>query len=274
MPTKNRGQMLRRAIDSVMEQDYGNFELVVVDDGSTDDTPSVLAEYQKRYSHFRFYRNVQSVGVGAARNLAVQKCRGKLVTGLDDDDRFCPDRLSSLMKAFDLKYAFICSGVVWDYGDRSKLADNKPMVFDLQKQLSYNHATTQVLVLKERFLAIGGYDEALVARIDYDAWTCLMAKYGQAKRIANPSYILSRDEGVERITNSERNIKGNHQFVEKHRSKMNRTNIVNQAFWDIYAQNIPMGFGLLLRQLTAGYGWLKFKYFIRVNFLPNWHQRR
>jgi glycosyltransferase involved in cell wall biosynthesis len=273
MPTKNRGQLLKRAIDSVMCQDYGNFEMVVVDDGSTDDTPSVLSDYQHRYENFRFYRNDQASGVAAARNLAVSKCRGEFVTGLDDDDRFCVDRLSSLMTAYDEQYAFICSAVIWDYGDRTKVADNKPMIFNLQQQLSYNHATTQVLVLKERLLAIGGYDDSLAARVDYDAWTCLMSKYGKAKRIANPSYILSRDEGIVRITNSERNIKGNHQFVAKHKDKMNRVNLDNQAFWDMYAQNKPMGIRLLLRQMRAGYAWIKLKYFIRINFLPNWHQR-
>jgi glycosyltransferase involved in cell wall biosynthesis len=273
MPSKNRGPMLKRAIDSVLSQDYANFELVVVDDGSTDETPKLLADYQSKYDNVRFYRNETSAGVGAARNLAIEKSKGMYITGLDDDDCFYPNRLSSLMAAYEDKYAFVCSSVIWDFGHRRKLADKKAMVFNLSQQLSYNHATTQVLVLRERMLAIGGFDCDLVARIDYDAWTCLMERFGDAKRINVPSYLLSREDGVERITTSERNIQGNHQFVEKHRANMSVSNLDNQAFWDMYAQQKPFGLVALLKQIWAGQVMIKLKYFIRINFLPNWHRK-
>ena len=272
MPTKNRGPMLKRAIDSILAQDIEHFELVVVDDGSTDDTPALLAHYQNQHHNFRFYRNEQSQGVAKARNLAIEKSLGKFVTGCDDDDWFEPQRLTQMLDAYDPKYAFVCTGVVWDYGERraSKVADTKAMIFDLNQQLSYNHATTQVLVERMRMLSIGGFDTELVARIDYDGWTRLIEKFGAAKRISAASYNLSRDDGVERVTTSARNIKGNHQFVAKHRHLMNEVNITNQEFWDMYAQNKRLGFIELLKQLVAGYGWIKFKYFVRVNFLPNW----
>lgn len=273
MPSKNRGPLLKRAIDSVMAQDYENFELVVVDDGSTDDTAQVLQAYRQKYQNFRFFRNEQSLGVAGARNLAIENARGEFITGLDDDDWFLPHRLSSLMAAYDDKYAFVCSGAVWDWGHRQKVADNKAMIFSLKQQLSYNHATSQVLVKRERMLAIGGFDSNLVARLDYDAWTCLMEKYGDAKRINAATYVLSRDEGVERITTSERNIKGNHQFFEKHRDKMTWANRVNQEFWDIYARQSAFGPWLLCRQLLAGLMMFKLRYFVRINFLPNWHKR-
>ena len=166
MPSKNRGPMVKRAIDSVMSQNYPNFELVVVDDGSTDDTPALLEEYAQRYDNFRYYRNEQSRGVAAARNLAIEKSEGEFVTGLDDDDSFAPERLSTLMAAYEDQYAFVCSSVVWDYGHRQKVADDKAMVFSLSDQLSYNHATTQVLVRKERMEAISGFDTTLNARIE------------------------------------------------------------------------------------------------------------
>lgn len=272
MPSKNRGPLLKRAIDSVMSQDYPNFELVVVDDGSTDDTPQVLQSYRQKYDNFRYLRNEQSAGVARARNQAIEAANGEFVTGLDDDDQFCPNRLSSLMAAYDDKYAFVCSSTIWDWGNRRKLADTKTGEFTLEQQLSYNHASTQVLVKKQRMLAIGGFDENLVARIDYDAWTCLMEKFGNARRINPASYILSRDEGVERITTSERNIKGNQQFYQKHQDKMNWANRTNQEFWDMYARQSPFTLKALLRQLAAGLVGFKLRYFIRINFLSNWNR--
>ena len=87
--------------------------------------------------------------------MALQHCQGELVTGLDDDDWFLPHRLRRLYQAYDDKYAFVCSGVIWDFGivkgkAKRKRADSRAKVFNLTQQLSYNHATTQVLVSKSR----------------------------------------------------------------------------------------------------------------------------
>jgi glycosyltransferase involved in cell wall biosynthesis len=267
LPTKNRITLLRRAIDSVLSQNYSNFELIVVDDGSTDETPGVLKDYQQKSDKIFVYRNSTSMGVAAARNFAIRASSGEFVTGLDDDDYFCPGRLNSLMAAYDDQYAFVCSSVIWDFGERQKVADKKARVFSLQQQLSYNHATTQVLVRRERMLAIGGFDEKLAARLDYDAWTCLMVRYGAARRINPPTYVLSRSEAIERITTGNANVIGNHQFVSKHRAKMNTKNLYNQHFWDMYARNAPFGFIELLRQLWAGNIIVKLKYYVRINFL-------
>ncbi len=263
LPTKNRSKLLKRAIDSVLAQDYKNFELIIVDDGSTDNTHSLLIHYQQHSDNVFFYRNNKSQGVVAARNLAIEKSNGEFITGLDDDDYFCVNRLSSLMSAYDEKYAFVCSSVIWEYSNFKIISDKKRMVFSLQQQLSYNHATTQVLVKRERMLAIGGFDINLVARLDYDAWTRLMIHFGSALRINQPSYILSRENGVDRITDGSANILGNHQFLKKHRSIMNKKNLLNHAFWDIYAQNKSLKFKELLPQLCAGNWVMKLKYFMQ-----------
>lgn len=274
MASKNRRSLLKRAMESVLSQDYPNFELVVVDDGSTDDTPELLQQYQQQHQNLRFIRNEQSVGVARARNMAIEAAQGEFISGLDDDDYFMPSRLKSLMAAYDERYAFICSSAIWDWGHKTKVADGTAKVFSLSEQLSYNHATSQVLVKRERMLAIGAFDTQLVARIDYDAWTCLMEKYGDAKRINQATYVVSRDDGIERITTSDRNIKGNLQFVEKHKGKMNRANLLNQAFWDMYARQSAFSLKQLCQQMTAGLMMIKLRYFIRINFLPNWHKQK
>ncbi|MFK5985119.1 MAG: glycosyltransferase [Pseudomonadota bacterium] len=267
MATKNRAQLLCRAIDSVLAQDYENFELIIVDDGSNDNTPSKLLVYQQQNSNISFYRNEKSLGVAAARNLAIEQSKGEFVTGLDDDDYFYNNRLSSLMSAYDDQYAFICSSSIWDFGNHKTIADKKTLVFSLRQQLSYNHATTQVLVKRERMIAIGGFDVNMVARLDYDAWTRLMICYGNSFRINHPSYVISRNDGIERITGSPNNIIGNHQFLNKHKERMNTRNLYNWAFFDIYAQQKPFGIKLLLQQLWAGNVMMKLKYFIRRNFI-------
>jgi len=271
MPTKNRPELVKKAIDSVINQDYDNFELIIINDGSTDGTFSLLQSYQNKYDNIHCFHNETSVGVAQARNQALENCSGEFITGLDDDDCFVPDRLSSLMTHYDDKYSFICSSVVWDFGHKQKIADNQRREINLNDQLNYNHATTQVLVKKERFDAIGGFDHNLVARIDYDAWTRLIETYGCALRIANPSYILNRSNEVVRITTSQRDVEGNHQFLAKHKHKMSTQNLINHEFRDLYARNAPYTFKTFISHLPAGYVINKLKYFVRRNFFKNWH---
>lgn len=268
MATKNRAALLCRAIDSVLAQDFTNYELVIVDDGSTDNTPEVLQSYQCRHPHINCLRNDHSQGAATARNQAIALAKGHFITGLDDDDQFSKDRLNILLNAYHDRYSLVCTSVIWDWGNRSKVADASNKIFTFTDQLDYNHATSQVLVRRDRFLAIGGFDQNMDARIDYDAWTRLTEQFGPAKRIDNPCYILGREPGVKRITNSQKNITGNQQFLSKHRSKMTRRNIVNQEFWDLYARNSPIGFTSLIRQLNAGYMGLKLKYYLKCKI--NW----
>jgi len=91
MPTHNYGRYISRAIDSVLSQQGVNVELIVVDDGSTDDTAEVLASYGERLRPFR----QENQGAPTARNLGLQKATGKFVVFLDSDDWLLKDALRS-----------------------------------------------------------------------------------------------------------------------------------------------------------------------------------
>jgi glycosyltransferase involved in cell wall biosynthesis len=89
LTTHNRPDMCREAIDSVLAQEGVEFELVVVDDGSTDDTPAMLASYGDA---IRVARK-ENGGVASARNVGIQLAKGNLLAFLDDDDLFLPGKL-------------------------------------------------------------------------------------------------------------------------------------------------------------------------------------
>lgn len=86
IPTYNRAALLREALDSVFAQTFTDYEVIVVDDGSEDDTPAVIASYGQRV---RFYRQENS-GPGAARNLGIQNAAGEYLAFLDSDDVWFP----------------------------------------------------------------------------------------------------------------------------------------------------------------------------------------
>lgn len=94
LPTYNRAEMLGMAIDSVLAQDYKNWELLIVDDGSTDQTETVVAEKQKKDSRI-VYHKVENGERSRARNIGISLAKGDYVCFLDSDDRFLKDNLTN-----------------------------------------------------------------------------------------------------------------------------------------------------------------------------------
>jgi glycosyltransferase involved in cell wall biosynthesis len=97
--TYNRGPLLAQTIRSVLAQSYQDFELLIVDDCSTDDTAEVVAGFADH--RIRYVRNPSNLGMYANRNRCLQLARGELIAQLDDDDLYLPDALSSLVAALD-----------------------------------------------------------------------------------------------------------------------------------------------------------------------------
>ena len=97
IPTYNRAHFVREAIDSVLGQTYQDFEIIVVDDGSTDDTKTVLALYGNRIR----YLHQKHRGRSEARNTALKSAAGKFVAFLDSDDIWLPRKLEKQLPLFD-----------------------------------------------------------------------------------------------------------------------------------------------------------------------------
>src|SRR3954469_15054656 len=97
LPVYNRANWVSRAIDSVLSQTYQNFELLVIDDGSTDDTSRVLESYGSRIKVLK----QAHAGAEAARNLGLEYARGEFVAFIDSDDMWSADRLSSQLLCFN-----------------------------------------------------------------------------------------------------------------------------------------------------------------------------
>ncbi len=99
LPTYNRAHTLGRAIRSVLEQTYANFELIVVDDGSTDNTEEVVKSFAD--PRIRFLRHEHNRGVSAARNSGIKVAQGEYIAFNDSDDEWLPQKLKRQMEIFD-----------------------------------------------------------------------------------------------------------------------------------------------------------------------------
>jgi glycosyltransferase involved in cell wall biosynthesis len=101
MATYNRAHTLGRAIDSVLRQDMPDWELIVVDDGSTDNTRAVIDSYVKRDARIRVALHEQNLHVHTAKNTGFDLMRGTWFTTLDSDDEMIPTALSSMLRLLD-----------------------------------------------------------------------------------------------------------------------------------------------------------------------------
>jgi glycosyltransferase involved in cell wall biosynthesis len=97
IPTYNASRFIESAIQSVLNQTYRNFEVIIVDDCSSDDTAEKLLKYRDRIQYLRHEKNQ---GAAVARNTGVEKCRGEMVAFLDGDDKWVPEKLETFAEAF------------------------------------------------------------------------------------------------------------------------------------------------------------------------------
>ncbi len=172
IPTFNRGWVIREAIDSVLNQTFGNFELIVVDDGSTDNTLDILAEYKDRITLIK----QRNRGVSAARNRGMDAASGRFIAFLDSDDLWLPQKLNRQIEFFDSNPdALICQteetwirdGVRVNPGKRHRKVSG--MIFEPSLRLCLV-SPSAVMIKRSLFEEVGLFDESLPACEDYDMW--------------------------------------------------------------------------------------------------------
>jgi glycosyltransferase involved in cell wall biosynthesis len=105
MPTYNRETYLAEAIESVLKQSYKDFELIVVNDGSTDSTELIMEYFIKKDKRIRYFDLGKNFGIAHARNYGISKSTGEYIAVMDSDDLMSPDRLKRSLKI--LKHDFV-----------------------------------------------------------------------------------------------------------------------------------------------------------------------
>jgi glycosyltransferase involved in cell wall biosynthesis len=179
IPTFNRAWCLAEAVDSVLAQDFRDFELIVVDDGSTDGTEGLLAGYGSALTVLRR----ENSGVSAARNRGIAAARGELIAFLDSDDLWLPQKLSTQVEFFRSRpQALICqTEEVWVRNGRRvnpRRRHRKPagMIFEPSLELCLV-SPSAVMLRRELIERVGFFDETLSACEDYDLWLRVSCRY-------------------------------------------------------------------------------------------------
>jgi glycosyltransferase involved in cell wall biosynthesis len=205
MPTWNRKNVISRAIDSVVGQTYRNFELIIVDDGSTDGTEEYVKSKYKKYIEtgaIKYFYKSQG-GVSKARNFGLDKANGEIIAYLDSDNEWKLNYLESMMTVFreyNCNTAY-CSMEVIDNVRNRRFRREQP--YDRQRLLQGNYIDLNVFMHKRILVQqLGGFDENLRRLVDWDfilRLTKLNRPYFLNKVLA--TYYL--DKGLNNISNTE-----------------------------------------------------------------------
>jgi len=226
VPSYNRATLIVDALDSVYAQSYRPLELVVVDDGSSDNTERVVAEWIGAHSGNGFdarYVCQKNMGGNVARNRGIRETAGEYVAFLDSDDLWSEDKLQLQMRVFDscscvggvycgLRHVLIESGEVLPVVKRSYPSGqllSAMLVHDVTAP------TSTYIIRREVFDKVGFFDEELQARQDWDMWIRLASSY---KIGVVPQVLVDYREhaGERTASNPQKEITAYAQIMEKY----------------------------------------------------------
>ena len=180
VPSYNSRAFVTAAVDSVLSQSYPNVELIVVDDGSTDDTKQVLENYGDKIRYL-FKTNG---GVSLARNFGIEQARGEYVAFLDADDSWLPEKLEKQIEAINSSpnagaahtSFYLGNQNLEIVGKRKPLRSIRNVLEDLFFVGNVIGTPSSVVAKKSIFEEIGGFDPELSQCADWDMWIKLALK--------------------------------------------------------------------------------------------------
>src|SRR3712207_4505051 len=232
IPCYNQAHFLNEAIESVLAQSYPNFEIVVVDDGSTDDTSKVAA----RYPSVRCLRQTNR-GLSGARNSGLAASEGEYVVFLDADDRLLPEALEAgvgCLKASPEcafasgRYRFIAEDGSFLREPRERLVEKDSYVALLQR--NYIGPPPVVVYRRDVLASVGGFDDSADASADSDMYLRIAARFpicshegvvAEYRRhgtnmSSNHAVMLSTSMAV--LRKQRKHVKGNKQYEEAYKA--------------------------------------------------------
>ncbi len=187
IPTYNRFNFLKTAIDSVLRQTYNNFQLTVIDDGSKDGTDKLIHTYKDSRLKYIYQDNL---GVSSARNRGISESTGEYIAFLDSDDRWVPEKLEEIENATKEHPGYFV------YHTQEKWFRNGKHLNHMKKHFKQNGyifdgclklckvSISTAVVKRELFKTIGVFDENMPVCEDYDFWLRVSVKY--------PVYLIDK----------------------------------------------------------------------------------
>lgn len=252
MPTYNCGQFISESIDSVLKQTMTDWELIIVDDCSTDNTSEVVATYLAKHNNIQYYVLPQNAGPAVARTEAISRANGTYIAFLDSDDCWYPDKLEKQL-SFMMKNGieFSCTGYecMDEFGKKLNTAVIPPKKVDYKKCLRLSNPIGNLSVVYNQEL-LGKFEVPLIKkRNDFALWLQILKKtkycYGMSDVLG--TYRVGRTGSVS--SNKLKQIRYHWQLYRK----IERMNVIKSAYYIVcWAFVKSTGIGLIKRNYSIG----------------------
>lgn len=231
IPVFNRAAAVGRAIESVLVQTCQDFEIVVVDDGSTDGSAAAVAAFADR--RIKLVRHERNRGGSAARNTGIQASSAPYIAFLDSDDEWLPTKLERQLEVFERsneRLGLVYTGAEWVFVDGTVIRPSPCRPVGLTRALLTENVigeTSLGMVRRSVFDTIGGFDESLPSCQDMDLWLRICERF-HAGVVPEALVRVAKGNDSDRITNDvPRAVSGRDVFCQKHREKLIRHHVLH-----------------------------------------------
>lgn len=190
IPAYNHADLLPRTIESVLDQTFRDFELIVVDDGSTDNTKEVVEHFSRRDDRVVYLWQENSGGPASPRNTGIKQSKGNYIAFLDHDDEWMTTKLEKQVHLFEESPAktgfvgcdyLVMAGLKGATKSEYRLPEYaNGMLFESLLRRDFIKTATVIMVKKKVLEDVGGFDEDLRCGEDTDLWLRIAEKYGFA----------------------------------------------------------------------------------------------
>jgi len=208
MSVYNGSSYLKESIESILNQSFTDFEFIIINDCSTDDSENIIAEYAAQDRRVKLYNNQANIGLTKSLNIALNKAQGKYIARQDADDISTGDRFAKQVPVLEQEPEVVLVSCNLD------IIDSQGNFITTEKRscdsfwipwylIFYNciGGHSQVIFRKDRAIALGGYCEDYIYSQDYEFW-CRLVKTG--KMVILPEVLLKRRNHAEGITFTKR----------------------------------------------------------------------
>jgi glycosyltransferase involved in cell wall biosynthesis len=210
--TFNRDYLIKDAVERVLSQDYTDFELIVVNDCSTDNTYSILQELKVTYPDLIVINSEENKGLAVSRNEAINNSSGTWFTFIDDDDSWENDYLSSMYRDVTTGSGD-CIFCGFSYKNRNYCFEEKKLDLKLALLLGFTPPVGAQMYRTSSLKKIGGYNPLIKSGVDHDLWIRLANPDENIQAIFTPLVLVRPDthklKGSTKMTlNADKRIPG------------------------------------------------------------------
>ncbi|MFV0201300.1 glycosyltransferase family 2 protein [Empedobacter falsenii] len=219
VPCYNQAQYMDECLQSVLDQTYQNWECIIVNDGSPDNTEEVALHWVEKDTRF-IYLKKENGGLSSARNAGIEKAKGEWILPLDCDDKIGSQYLELASAQFDKDYTIIYCEAEF-FGDKEGKMELP--IYEYNRILINNLIFCSGLFKKQDWITIGGYDINLkYGREDWDFWLSILDESSKVKKIDYLGFFYRRKSDsmdVKLNINNEKKIYSENYVFIKHLSK-------------------------------------------------------